>query len=420
MFKSLEAIIRYLIVIGIAAMLSGLFFSRALLSIGMVVLVTGVIMLPPVKGRWRQLLSDPLNIGFCFLFLIPLLSGLWSSDVSEWWLVKLPLVILCFAFGLLYVSPNQARGLEGLYILLLLAGSVWSMYYYTLDTDAMHQAYHRAGVIPTWFENDHVRFSWAIVIGVLLLTRWLLYHWQQGKIWMKITVCFMLVWLIVFLHILSAKTGLLCLYLSLFILAAFLLLQRQKRIWAFSLLVLLLLLPVIAYYILPTFQTRVHYVLYDYQQYITGSYKEGFPDGDRVLSLKAGKDIFSANAAYGVGFGDVWGITNAWYDEYYPHIRMPDRLFPGGEWMMYATGAGLLGLLVFVTAMLLPFFNRHMQKDPTWWCLNATACFIFLYEVNLESQFGVFLYCFFILWWRKTAKDSIPYNRPYQVNQQQI
>jgi hypothetical protein len=77
-------------------------------------------------------------------------------------------------------------------------------------------------------------------------------------------------------------------------------------------------------------------------------------------------------------------------------MRESDRILPSSEWMIYGSGSGWPGLLLFTLAMLIPFFIR-MPDKLLWWLLNATAAFSFIFDIGLEVQFGVFIYAFLIL-----------------------
>jgi O-antigen ligase len=365
---------------------------------------------PGCFASLKILLRKPLFIGWLLLFFIVLLSGLWSSDLQEWWTrsqVKLPLLL--FPVGLIGVqalSAKQRNGLSLLFIGLLLLGACWSLYHYAQDAAAIQKTYLQAKIFRTPFEDDHVRFSWAVVIGLLLLTRLLIQHRRQNGLFLNIAGVLVLLFFVVYLHILSAKTGLIAFYLSLVVAAVFTVIRLRQK-WVAPVLLLLVVGAVFtAYHFLPTFQNRVHYILYDFGNYSKGNFIVGLPDGSRVLSVKAGLALLREEPVKGVGFGDVWSAMNSWYDRYYPHIQGQDRLYPGGQWLMYGVGAGLGALLLFILVLLLPFFIRGMRNDITWWPLVVISCLVMLYEVNLESQFGVFLYVFFLLWWLPPLQNS--------------
>ena len=163
---------------------------------------------------------------------------------------------------------------------------------------------------------------------------------------------------------------------------------------------LLIALPLIAYKTVPTFQNRVKYFLYDKEYFEKAHYLSGSTDAVRVISLKAGWNVMKEQPAAGVGFGDILIKANEWYDVNYPQMIEADKIYPSSEWLMYGTGCGWPGFIVFSFIMLIPFLVKTNNK-LLWWLLNGTAAFSFLFDIGLEVQFGVFIYSFIILWWWK-------------------
>jgi O-antigen ligase len=295
--------------------------------------------------------------------------------------------------------------LSWLFILFIAIGTSWSFGQYVGDTAATHESYLRAKVIPTWFEDDHVRFSWAVVIALILLytIKPIFSRQKFQKVYLAIK-WILIAWLIFYLHILAAKTGLICLYLA----ATIFLFYEQKSKWKIAgILFFLLLLPVTAYYVIPTFHNRVDYILYDFSFYSRGDYAGGFPDGARILSIKGGLKILQENFLTGTGYGDVWQTMQAWYDTYYPAIPMHDRLFPSNQWLVYGCAVGIFGILLFTLTVITPFFMTRYNKSVAWIAFHATAIICFLTEMNLEGQHGVFLYCFFAMWLMQREEANI-------------
>ena len=81
---------------------------------------------------------------------------------------------------------------------------------YGLHYDAINNSYLKAKVMPIYFMGDHIRFSWFLVLMMLIVYKWL--H-QTSKVNKAIGLVFIVVSFI-FLHILASKTGLLCLYIA--------------------------------------------------------------------------------------------------------------------------------------------------------------------------------------------------------------
>jgi len=56
-----------------------------------------------------------------------------------------------------------------LFIVLIAVGCCWSIGQYVADYQTITEGYLRAKVIPTPFDNNHLWFSYAVVIAILLL-----------------------------------------------------------------------------------------------------------------------------------------------------------------------------------------------------------------------------------------------------------
>jgi hypothetical protein len=180
--------------------------------------------------------------------------------------------------------------------------------------------------------------------------------------------------------------------------------EKNKKSIALSL-AATIVLPVLAWLLLPTFQNRLRYFVYDYSYIKSSTYLPGANDGGRVLSLKGGWSILQNNPL-GVGCGDVYDETNKWYTQNVPAILPSDRLYPSSEWLLYGGAAGWPGFLLFSLVMIIPLFYRSMQNLFFWIALNSTAAFSFMFDIGLEVQYGVFLYSFIVLWWWKWFKKE--------------
>ena len=126
----------------------------------------------------------------------------------------------CFAFGFCLPFPvfNQSNGNGWLLFSLLLwpAVTLWSIFQYSLDLQSINESYLRAKSIVTPLENDHVRFSWMVSIAVLL-SGWIWWQIRNSKKFMSWCLFVIATWLVIFLHILAARTGLLSFYIILFV-----------------------------------------------------------------------------------------------------------------------------------------------------------------------------------------------------------
>jgi O-antigen ligase len=387
----------------IISMMVSLFCSRVILSVCMMIFVAVSFFHTDFKKHIRYFFLSPLLWSMSLLFFLPLLSGLWSEDKKEWLdiiRIKLPLLFLPLAFaGPFQFSKKEWESLALIFIILVTAGTIWSMFYYIMNLSSVHEGYLHSKTITTVLENDHVRFSWMISTAVLLAAWLWITKRKQGSLISK-SLPVIIIWLILFLHILAARTGLLSFYLLLLFTIFWLIYKRSKPAYTIISLAAIIALPFAAYLLLPTFQNRVKYFLYDRTYFKDAHYLQGSNDAVRVISLKAGWNVMNEHPANGIGFGDVFAETKKWYSIHYLQMAESDKIYPSSEWMIYGAACGWPGLLVFTCIMLVPFLLPMKNKLP-WWLLNITAAASFLFDIGLEVQFGIFIYSFVVLWWWK-------------------
>jgi len=375
-------------------MWAGMLWSRALLSMAMMAFFVVTVVSrfkesrDAVKRSWWMKLM-------ILLFIIPAITVFWSEDSSQWLRsvqVKLPLLFMPLAIPV-FISMDKRVRTSLLFTLcgLIVLSSFYSYWNY-FSTPGMDELYLKAKVLPVAMSNDHVRYAWLLVIGYT----WLLYELLKGGIRgkMKIIGYGLLVYIAVFIHVLAAKTGLMGFY----IVNAVAILTMVPAKLRFASILLFISIPLAGWFLLPSFQNRVKFVVWDYQNYSRGNYVEGLSDGPRILSYQAGADVFSRHPLTGVGSGDVLSETWEWYDMNAPLLKNYERLLPSNEVLLYACAGGILAAIVCLVALLYPFFMKNIRGNMLWFCFHITSAIGFMYEIGLEVQHGVFLYSFFSCW----------------------
>lgn len=388
--------------------LAGFFISRGALSAAVIALVIVSFFHTGIKEQMNRFFSTPLLWGMSLLFLLPLISGLWSENREQWLEVvriKLPLLFLPLAFASPFrLSVPQWQRLAIAFILLTTAGTLWSMFHYAGNAAAVNEGYLKAKSLITPLNNDHVRFSWMVAVAVVLCG-WM-YHTCRAIKYRKLLLV-IAGWLVVYLHILAARTGLFSFYIAAVFTAGFLIFRRLKQRYALLLLSGVLLLPVIAYFVLPSFRNRVKYMQYDFGYFKDTHYLPGGNDAMRFISIKAGWNVMKDHPVAGTGFGDIKESAGEWYAEHYPEMKEEDKILPSSEWMLYGTGMGIPGLLLLTFILCIPFFTRVKEKLP-WLILNCIAAFSFVADIGLEVQAGVCLYAFSVLcWWKWLSPEKV-------------
>ncbi|QNA44363.1 O-antigen ligase family protein [Lacibacter sediminis] len=397
----------YLFCTGILLMMVGFLLSRALLSIGMIMVIANGFLQSDLKERVEVFKKDYLLLGISCLFLLPFISGLWSNDQSAWLEMMqdmLPLLLLPFAMTI-------QKGFERkhflffalIWVSLLFAGSVWSAAHYVSDQENYQALYRISKTLPTPAENDHIRFSMAIVIALLL---WLkLEEWESSFSRLIKWCCRVAAaWFVIYLHVLGAKTGLMGLYIVVLPLFIWQLYHTKRKQLATAALVAVFCLPVVSYYSIPTFRIRLQYVLFEQNNWQDKQFAGNFSDVNRLASIRSGWHVFQNNWLTGVGYGDIKEEAVKWYAANASEIPSSQQFLPLNQWMLSGSGAGIAAVLLFTLVVLLPFFKEHWQQNKQALAFVLFMDLVFFYESTINDQFGVFLYCFFILYWNLSIR----------------
>jgi hypothetical protein len=380
-----------------------------LLSSALIVFVAASIIHRQILSQLRDFVLSPLLWSMGLLFFLPLLSGLWSADLDQWariLRIKLPLFLLpiCFA-GNQNVNAKNWRTIAFSFLALVFAGICQSLWKYFQNLSLVHADYLRAHTIETPAGNDHVRFSLLVAIAVLTSVFLLI---RNRKIYNKITLAFLVISSLIFiayLHVLAVRTGLLCFYLGSFVLIAYLAWRRENKKYLLML-PIFLVLPIVAYYISPTFKNRMLYLKYDLSLVRNNVYLHGSNDGNRIASIRGGWQLLLRNPFTGVGFGDVTKQMDDFYQRKYPQMNDIDKILPSSEWMIYGAGNGWPGFILFTLVMVIPFFVSGLRKNIVWIILNCFIVISYLFDIGLEVQYGVFIHAFILLWWYKWLREE--------------
>jgi len=396
-----------LVILFLILLIAGLFFSRALLSFASVAMVL------PFLYHTKDIYQNKLLLFAIGLIFLPVLySGIYSDDKLRWinsLSVKIPLLTLFLGLAYTQISERVWNKLILLYLVLVSIGCCWSLWHYFLDPYAIQQSYLKAKVLATPADNDYVKFSWMVVTGFFLGVK-ILGKMPFNRLYLAISC--ILVFLVLYLHLLAAKTGLVCLYAGGIIYLFFICFIQKK--WKMGVILFsgILIFTVFSYDLFPTLRNRVQYVVYDFGNYSKGHFLPGYNDAARWLSIKAGYAVMQKNPIMGVGFGDIKKAVTEWDVTNYPASYEYERFLPTNEWLVYGAGSGWTGMLLFSIGLLLLLYLTT-SKDPVSIILAVISCIPFITDDSLEGQYGVILLAFIAFFGQqKFSKQEPSYEKP--------
>lgn len=373
--------------------LTGIFFSRAMISIGMI----GIALLYFFNRGWTKPFTWKQKdlqwfVGLPILIMY-LIGVLWTDDYSYWVeriQVKIPLLFLPLGFWAVKDTITRATidVLIMIFISLCAATALGSFIYYLLHYTEITESYKHAKTIPTIIE--HIRYSLLLTIAFFASIQAYLKSTVMVTKLQKNIVAGLGIFLFLFLHVLSIRSGLLALYATCFL---WLLIQvvksgNKKLLWLFPAAAAFL---VAMYFFVPSLHNKVNYMVRDVNQFVTGKSVNNYSDGNRLLSMKIGVQIGMQHPWIGVGSGDVQQEMNAVYKKDYPDIDEKNWLIPHSQFVYIFTALGLIGFVIFMICLIYPFLNKEVPLDIFCLAVLVSTYTSFLSEATLELQQGIVL-----------------------------
>jgi O-antigen ligase len=373
-------------------------FFRVLSSIGQVcLLLTALAYLFSIR-QVAQRQKWPVYIGFTLIFLMHLMAGLYTSAGNTKEFVRdltlqSAFVVLPLAFWIL--PPLRKRYISRLYKLLLgltTASALGSTVFYLLNNEWIDESYIHSKVMPT--VPDHIRFSLlvslSVAVGAVLLNRKML------KGWRRVLVLLSTVFLAGFLHLLAVRSGLLALNL-LALVAIYYLAKRRKWRKAAAIVGLMIILPVISYWVLPTYYNKFHNTREDASRVEQTHSANNYSLVGRVYSYQIAMEVMREHPLIGVGKADMQDEISKHYQRLYPLIDREHHIKPHNQFLYYLVSFGVLGTALFILCFYYPLWWARYRRAPLLIAQYIIVSSSFLAEYTLESQTGIMFSLFYLL-----------------------
>jgi O-antigen ligase len=337
------------------------------------------------------------------LFFMVILSGFWSEN-THYWLertrVRIPFLVLPFAFAnLIDLSKKQLQSVLYFLSLLLFFTCIFLGIRFFLNYEAYMELLRTGQSVPV--PRNHIRFNLILATGIVVLG-WLRFQdFYLKYTFERVLQWVMLIFMFGFIHVLAVRSGLVALYLAVFFsLIWFVWVSRRWLIGLFAFGVLALI-PIVAVQKVPSFKQKIAYMRWDFGQYreTKGS---GYSDSQRIISLKAGWQLFKENPILGVGTGDLHAEMEKQVKKAFPEYIEAVKL-PHNQFVYFLTATGLLGFLVSVFAIYRPLLARVYRSYYLFAVFQWMVFASFLVEYTLETSIGAVYFLFFQLLFMKLA-----------------
>lgn len=385
-------------VLSLLFLLVGLLASPVMMSIGVIGLAINWVINIDFRENFLRFLRSPVFWSLSALFLVWLLSGLWSENTDYWAnRMRMRLPFLLMPAGLLAL-PRFGREvyypLLYIFFIIITATCLYLFGWYLSDFEQITFNYRKGQVLPT--PVMHIRFSLMVAYAVAIGLTFLLESWQQFHAKERYFQLFSTVFLIIFLHILAVRSGLVALYgvFGYFLIRDILVGKKWRR--AIIAAVVIIAGMTVAYQSIPSLKNKIDYTFYNIYHIQRNNNMTQLSDSHRVGTIQAGLDMGRRAPLLGVGIGDVRDETEIYLQQYFPAIA-GSGFTPQSQFVWQYAGMGLIGLLIFMVVVFLPLFYQNGWKQPLLGSFLAIALPSFLIEQTLETQLGTAIYLTFLL-----------------------
>lgn len=142
------------------------------------------------------------------------------------------------------------------------------------------------------------------------------------------------------------------------------------------------------------FDKRLDQLFFEIEIYLKGMSPVGGSVIQRLEFWKNGWMIFKEHRWFGVGTGDAQLEYNKMYERNKSLLDKTHRLRSHNQFLAVMIGFGLIGLVLFITSLILPLLKAIRKKNLLYISFFICASLSFLTEDTLETQAGATFFAF--------------------------
>jgi hypothetical protein len=206
MLSLIKDIQRYLFLLGTAGMVVGLPLWPILLSVSQFTLGINWLLQSIYSDNWKRLWFKRSIVLLSSIYLVHLI-GLFNSHDYTYALNDLKIKIPLFALPIIYGASDPLSEKEFNFMMKLFIGAVLIS---SLISTVIILGFTKIILTDSRYASifiPHIRFSLLLVLTICILFYYLFFKYQSISTWERILFPISLIWLIVFLFLLNAFTG---------------------------------------------------------------------------------------------------------------------------------------------------------------------------------------------------------------------
>ncbi len=362
--------------------------APAVLSITMAGQLLSVLLLTHPKKLWSNFINNKAMAFFSLSFLFLLLSFFYSDNLiylGERLQIKVPILLYALiwpSIGVLSKKQFKVIFYSLVVICLISAGGILTNY--ALHFEEINQLYLQSKIMPG--PINHIRYSLLIVFAICVIYYYIKQQHTESQTERKLLMVAAL-FLILFLHIYSVRSGLLTLYavIAIGVINQVIATKNYKQTGvAVGALVGIVMISLA---ISPTMRNKLINTKQDVNVYANQEDPNFNSLATRMVSYKTALKIAKENIWFGCGQGDLRDKNDALFKRDYPSIITP--IIPHNQFIYYLAATGLIGLIIFSLTFTAPIWISKFYKLELMQFAYAILLIAFQFEAMLETQIGV-------------------------------
>lgn len=387
---------QYLLLLACVAGATGLLAARALVALSPIVGVLAVFANPHLRRDLPNYSRNGAAMRAAAMYALFILSGFYTADWHEWRHESfrlLPWIGVPLVFTLAVpLHKRQRLGVGVFYVLGAGLVALGTLGQYLRHPEAANFSFGMGQSMPSITRIFHIHFG--VMLGLAFFSGLQLCRHRLLRPWLRALLALSLVVIVVTLHLLAYRTGLLVLYVTLVVNALRLVLQRRVAVGV-ALLALLAATPWVAYRTLPPVQQRWNATRLDIEQFQLGRDINEASLARRLAAWESASWLVRQHPLLGVGPADAHDAMMAQYDWHDYGLRPANRAMIHNQYLHYLVGCGVVGLALWLAVLLWPLTQPTQRRNPYIWEFVLVLGTAMLVDSLLELQIGFNLFVFF-------------------------
>jgi len=369
-------------------------------SIGVALVFLHPIFNGGIKTGLKHLYTNKYALAMVLYYLLILLSFFHGGNMAlynQLIVMQLPLIFIPFGLsGIKSLKPDQKIIIFAALIASVTIAGIASFINYLVYFDEIQERITRSKPIPIVTGINHIYYSVLLAFSAGILQWQIFVTGIQNKLYKRAAWTALIV-IIILLHTISARTGLLCFYAEAGASILWLIFKSGKIMLGLSIALGLGILAFATTKIIPSEKNRFDNTKLDLHKYESGDNINHYSLSMRFEALKVGWAVFEKNILTGVGPANV---PDAMFNQYAienSQLIISNRIKPHNEFLYALVSMGIIGAASLCFMMFLPVFSGAVFLNYLFLMFIVVCLTAFQVEYLLERQVGITFFCLFYI-----------------------